>query len=288
MQVEKDPVTGRNTTGHEWDGIKELDNPVPWAAKWALRLTVLFSLGYWVLYPAFPMVSDFTRGALGYNSREVVLAKVEASTAERAEVDADLLAGDLETLAADPEVRAHYEAPASVLYRDNCAMCHGPDLKGQAGFPNLIDDHWLWAGDLEDIESTLQVGINSGHEDEQIAEMLAFGTQGMLEKPDIKAVVEHVLAIAGKEHDADLASAGAAVFEENCSACHSDDGEGGLKNGAPSLIDQAWIYGGDRKSIHRSIWAGRKGVMPAWSGRLSEADIRKLALYVHWQGKDDD
>ncbi|MEM1298913.1 MAG: cytochrome-c oxidase, cbb3-type subunit III [Pseudomonadota bacterium] len=286
MQVEFDEVSGRNTTGHEWDGIKELDTPVPWPTRWALWLTILFAIGYWLLYPAWPVFSDFTRGALGYSSRELVLEKVANAADSQADTLAVLVDGNLEELAGDPEVHAQFEHAAGVLYRDNCAMCHGRDLKGQKGFPNLTDGHWLWSGLPEEIEYTLQVGINSGHEDERAAEMLAFGAQGILEKADVRAVTHHVLAISGQEHDGELASTGATIFEENCAGCHGDDGEGGYEIGAPSLIDEAWIYGGSREAIYRTIWSGRRGVMPFWSGRLTDAEIRKLALYVHWNGQE--
>lgn len=285
MQVEHDEVSGRNTTGHEWDGIKELDTPVPWPARWALRLTIVFAVGYWLLYPAWPGISDFTRGMLGYSSREVVLEKLAEAADAQSGTLAALVNGDIAELADDPAIRAQYEHAGGVLYRDNCAMCHGRNLQGQTGFPKLTDAHWLWSGTPEEIEYTLQVGINSGHEDERTAEMLAFGAQGILEKSDVRAVTHHVLAISGQSHDADLAAAGATVFEENCAACHGDEGEGGYENGAPSLIDDAWIYGSSQGAIYRTIWSGRKGVMPFWSGRLSDADIRKLALYVHWHGE---
>lgn len=283
MPVERDEVSGRNTTGHEWDGIKELDTPVPWASRWALRIAILYSLGYWIFFPAWPYASDFTRGVLGYSSRATVLEKVEKAATQRDAFAADLLDGNLAELADDPAIRAKYEGSAAILARDNCAMCHGRDLGGQTGFPNLRDDHWLWSGDIEEIATTLRFGINSGHDEERSAEMLAFGAQQMLERADIRAVTDYVLSLSGQPHEGELAETGAAAFEENCVACHGDEGEGGLESGAPSLADKAWIYGGDRDAIYRTIWSGRIGVMPAWSDRLSEADIRKLALYVNWQ-----
>ncbi len=283
MEVEYDPVTGRHTTGHEWNGIKELDTPIPAIVKWCYGLTILFSIIWWILYPSWPYVSDFMRGIAGYSSRHVVTTQLQDATAQRAVFDSDLLKGSLVTLAADPDARKKYEASAKILYRDNCAACHGRDLRGQNGFPNLTDPHWLWSGDVEDIATTLRVGINSGHDDERSAEMPAFGRDDVIEKADIDAVIAYVLFISGQNHDATLRTKGEAVFAENCASCHGEKGVGGLGAGAPSLVDQAWIYGKSRAMIHQAIWQGRKGVMPGWTGRLTETEIRKLALYVTWQ-----
>lgn len=282
MAVERDEVSGQNTTGHEWDGIKELDTPIPKPAIWAYGLTSLFAVLYWILFPAWPYVTDFTRGLLDYSSRVTIMESVAAANTERATSTKELESGDLIALAADPDVRARHQDDASILYLDNCAVCHGRGLKGQAGFPNLTDDHWLWSGDVEEIATTLRYGINAGHDEERFSEMPAFGTQQMLERGDIKAVVEYVLSLSEKDHDAELSGIGAPIFEENCSSCHSEGGTGGLEIGAPSLVDDQWIYGGDREKILETIWAGRKGVMPFWTDRLDETDIRKLALYVHW------
>ncbi len=282
MAVERDEVSGQNTTGHEWDGLKELDTPIPRPAVWAYWLTSLFAIVFWILFPAWPYVTDFTRGLLDYSSRATVIASVAEANAARNAADRAIAEGDLYALAADSSIRAVHEDDASILYLDNCAVCHGRDLKGQIGFPNLTDAHWLWSGDVEEIATTLRYGINTGHEEERFAEMPAFGAQQMLERGDIKNLVEYVLAISGREHDADMRVAGAPVFEENCSSCHGEGGEGGYGIGAPSLRDDQWIYGSDRSDIFETIWAGRKGVMPYWGDRLSETEIRKLALYVHW------
>lgn len=284
MAVERDEVSGQNTTGHEWDGIKELDTPIPKPAIWAYGLTSLFAVFYWLLYPAWPYVTDFTRGLLDYSSRATVIASVAEANAARTTADQVLLDGDLATLAKDPAIRAAHEAGASILYLDNCAVCHGRDLKGQAGFPNLTDEHWLWSGEVEEIATTLRYGVNTGHDNERFAEMPAFGALQMLERADIEAVVEYVLSLSGHERDAELSAIGAPIFEENCSSCHGEAGVGGLEIGAPSLVDDQWIYGGDPDAILETIWTGRKGVMPFWVDRLSDIDIRKLALYVHWNG----
>lgn len=286
MRIEHDKISGQDTTGHEWDGLKELNTPVPRVVTWAYRLTILFSVGYWIFFPAWPYITDFTRGLTGYSSRTTVIDKVEIADQELANFDASLLANSIDQLADVPAIRAKYEASTSILFADNCAACHGQNLKGQTGFPNLVDNAWLWSGTPEEIEITLQYGINSGHDEERYAEMSAFGRDGILEQQQINELVAYVQFISGQEHDTTLASNGTELFEGNCSGCHGENGEGGLEIGAPTLTDNIWIYGGDGNTLYDTIWNGRQGVMPSWEGRLTPAEIRKLALYVYWQNHD--
>ena len=287
MRIERDEISGQDTTGHEWDGIKELNTPIPQVVVWAYRLTILFAIGYWIFYPAWPYVTDFTRGLTGYSSRIIVIDKIESADQKLANFNASLLEGSIDERAQDPAIRAKYEASASILFEDNCAACHGQNLKGQKGFPNLVDDAWLWSGTPEEIEITLQYGINTGHDEERYAEMSAFGRDEILEKEQINQLIAYVQSISNQEHDGALAANGAVLFEENCSGCHGEAGEGGLEIGAPILTDNVWIYGGDVNALRESIWNGRKGVMPAWEDRLTPAEIRKLALYVYWQNNDN-
>ena len=288
MKSEIDEPSGQSTTGHEWDGIKELNTPVPKSLMWWLWLSIAVAAILWMLYPAWPSLSGYSQGALGYSSRANVQEAVAEGKAIRAAAFDDVLTGELAELAADPSLQARIAGPAGALYRDNCAACHGRDLKGQSSFPNLTDEHWLWSGDPEEIAITLRYGINASHEDSRYAEMPAFGRQQMLESDEIYQVVEYVLQISGSDHDAGKAKAGAAVFEENCSACHNDGGVGGYENGAPSLVDEAWIYGGTRKALRETLHKGRAGLMPHWQDRLTEAEIKMLALYVYWAGKRDE
>ncbi|GHB42277.1 Cbb3-type cytochrome c oxidase subunit [Pseudovibrio japonicus] len=281
MQIEHDEVSGQKTTGHEWDGIKELDTPVPKWAKWAYIITSLVALGGWILYPAIPLGSDFTRGLFGTTSRANVLEAVKEAEVVREKDEADLIDGDLYDLVDDPTIRAKYESAARVLFTDNCAACHGRDLKGQTGFPNLVDDSWLFGDDLDEIEWTIRYGINANNDDTRYSEMPAFGRDEMLEQADIKNVAEYVLSLSGAEHDATLAKAGSEVFENECSACHGETGEG-VGIGAPNLTDSFWIYGGTRKDILETLENGRAGHMPSWDKRLKDADIKKLVLYLNW------
>lgn len=283
---EKDPVSGTDLTGHEWDGITELDTPVPWAARWALWGSIAIAAGYWVFYPSFPAVTDYAKGVLGYSSRLEVVSSLKGAEAERRQTFAPFQSGDIVSLAEDPSLEARYGVAISKLYEDNCAACHTAELTGQEGFPNLTDTHWLWAGTPEEIEYTIRYGINATHDETRLAQMLAFGADGMLEKPQVNDVVEFVLALSGQDHNAQAAKAGAVVFEENCAACHGDDGGGGYENGAPDLGDDQWIYGGTRGDIYHSVYYGRQGVMPAWEGRLNDAQIRMLTLYLLWSAED--
>ncbi|UWR67534.1 cytochrome-c oxidase, cbb3-type subunit III [Phaeobacter inhibens] len=283
---EKDPVSGTDLTGHEWDGIKELDTPVPWAARWSLWGSIAVAAVFWVFYPSFPTVRDYAKGALGYSSRAEVMASLKEAEADREQAFSPLTSEDIEAMAADSSLEERYGAAISKLYADNCAACHTENLKGQPGFPNLADGHWLWSGSPEEIEYTIRYGINAAHDETRIAQMLAFGADGMIEKPQVKEVTEFVLSLSGQEHDAEAAEAGRAVFEENCAACHGEDGRGGYENGAPNLGDGHWIYGGGREDIYQSIYYGRQGVMPAWEGRLSDMQIRMLTLYLLWNGEN--
>jgi cytochrome c oxidase cbb3-type subunit III len=153
------------------------------------------------------------------------------------------------------------------------------------GYPNLLDDDWLWGGDMEAIHTTITHGIrNTTDADARYSEMPAFGRDELLEGPQIDAVVQHVLAISGQEHDAGLAAEGTAVFAENCASCHGEEGKGNRELGAPNLTDAIWLYGGDADALHYTVWNARYGVMPNWNARLSEADIRSVAVYVHGLG----
>ncbi len=285
MKSELDEASGQHTTGHEWDGVKELNTPVPLAFRVSLWLTIAVAVIMWVLYPSWPGVADYLKGTAGYSSRDRVAEAVADRQALRLQQMPEFAALDIYDLAEDPTLEARYAPAISVLYRDNCAACHGRDLKGQTNFPNLTDDHWLWSGDPGEIEYTLQVGINHTSDDTRWAQMPAFG-DGMLETEDLLSVVEYVLQISGSEHDAARASVGADVFENNCVGCHNDGGIGGYENGAPSLVDDAWIYGGSRSTLRETLQYGRAGVMPGWQGRLTDEEIKKLALYVLWAGQD--
>lgn len=272
---EIDPVTGYDTTGHDWNGIKELNTPFPKIALWALIISVVYSVIAWVLLPAWPIGNDYTRGLLGLDQGEMAIERYQAIASDRSRWMDRFDAPDFAALRDDAEVMIPAMAAANRLYQDNCAACHGTDGGGGPGFPVLHDNHWLWGGDPETIAETLHVGINTTGDDTRFGQMPAFD---WMEREEREALADYVAALPSGQADAE--SEGTVLFEENCSTCHAEGGVGGMENGAPSLTDSAVIYGQDRESVLETLLHGRQGVMPAWSGRLSEAEINMLSLYV--------
>ncbi len=280
----KDDVSGVDTTGHEWDGIEELNNPLPRWWLWTFLATIVWSIGYWVVMPAWPLVADHTRGLLGYSQRAVVadsLAKAKASQSGYAKRLAALPAGENP---ADPDLQSFALGGGRSAYAVNCSQCHGSGAAGAKGYPNLNDDDWLWGGKLADIEQTLRVGIRSAHADTRMNDMPAFGRDGLLTPPQIADVADYVLSLPHSGAASPQAARGQALFSENCAACHGETGRGNRELGAPNLADGLWLYGGDKASIIASISESRRGVMPSWEGRLDDVTIRQLAIYVHSLG----
>lgn len=276
--AEIDPVTGYETTGHDWNGIRELNTPFPRIVIWALALAFLYSVVAWVLLPAWPIGRDFTRGVLGLDQQRAAMQGFEQLQRARNDWMARFETTDLDALAADPALMARAMPAARRLFEDNCAACHGVRGTGGPGFPSLADGDWLWGGSPEAIAETMRAGINSGHPDSRISQMPAFGRDGMLPREAVQTVADYVLAL--RSGTADPHSAGAQVFAENCVACHGEGGRGGVGIGAPSLTGGHWIYGGDRGTVLATIHGGRQGVMPSWAGRLTTAQINLLAVFV--------
>lgn len=280
MELERDPVTGRLTTGHEWNGIKELDTPVPRVVLFFLTVTALFSLVYWVFMPAFPLWSTYTKGLLGIDQRDVVTRQVQEAAAGRAWADriASMSFADIQK---DEELMRIVRASGRTLFGDNCAVCHGVNGTGSNGYPNLTARAWLWGGTPEQIAETLRVGINSGHGKTQVSEMLGFGRNGVLNWEQVNDVAAFVLSLSGQDAGrAGNAEAGRKIYADNCASCHGASGKGDPKVGAPDLTDRNWIYGGDLQSVVTSISGGRQGHMPHWEQRLSAVERKILALYV--------
>lgn len=284
---ERDPYTGHMTTGHEWNGIKELNTPVPRSVWYFLGAAFVFSLVYWLLMPAWPVGVTFTRGLLGIDERKALQERLAEASEMRLlwnEKIAASPASELAGLAADREIMSKVRGAGQTLFLDNCSVCHGTDAAGGKGFPSLVDQSWLWGGDGEAIMETLRVGINAGHEDTRLAQMPALGRDETLDRQMTSAVISYVRSLSNargdKEESGAVVSAGKAVFEENCAACHGDDARGNPEIGAPNLTDPFWIYGGGRQAMFDTIWHGRQGVMPAWEGRLSDVERKILTLYV--------
>jgi cytochrome c oxidase cbb3-type subunit III len=280
---ERDPKTGYLTTGHEWNGIKELNTPVPRAVYFFLIATTLFAIGYWILMPAWPIGSTYTKGLLGRDQRTTVTESLKQAALDRSVWTAQIEAKSYSEIQGDPRLMEVVRETGRTLFGDNCAACHGRDATGSKGFPNLTVQSWLWGGAPETIAETIRVGINSAHSESRTSQMLAFGRDGVLPRGDIENVVAYVQSLsnpAGIDAPADQVAAGRAVFAANCVACHGEAGQGNTELGAPNLTDQVWIYGGDRQSIYTTVWGGRQGHMPTWEVRLPGLDRKILALYL--------
>jgi len=284
-QNDIDHVSGKTTTGHDWDGIKELNTPLPrW---WVLTFyaSIIWAVGYWILYPAWPLLSSYSTGMLHYSSRADVAVELANLEKKRGEKMLALGAASLADIEKDPALLALVRARGKTVFGDNCAPCHGSGAVGAKGYPNLNDDDWLWGGSLDQIMQTIQYGIRSGHPKTHDSAMLAFGKEGILKPEQIVTVANYVRSLSGlptaQGYDA---AAGAKIFAQNCTSCHGDTGKGNQELGAPNLTDKIWLYGSDETSLVETITNGRAGVMPAWVGRLDSATIKAMAVYVHSLG----
>jgi cytochrome c oxidase cbb3-type subunit III len=282
-QPDRDGFTGYLTTGHEWNGITELNTPVPRLVYFFLALAFLFSLGYWVLMPAWPLGVTYTKGLLGIDQRNIVAASLKDAAADRDVWTKKIQSESYAAIQSDAQLMTIVRETGHALFGNNCAACHGLDARGGPGFPNLTTSSWLWGSKPEDIFNTIRVGINSAHPDTHVSQMPAFGRDGMLPRPDILKVIAYVYSLShpdAKELDPKTVDAGKAIFTANCVACHGEDAKGNPELGAPNLTDRFWIYGGDLESINTTVWGGRQGHMPTWEGRLSELDRKILTLYL--------
>lgn len=280
---ERDPHSGHMTTGHDWDGIKELNTPVPRAVWFFLSLAALFSVGYWILMPAWPLGRTYTKGLLGIDQKTQVAKHLDVSATQKLNWASRIATLDVPQIRADAALMAVVREDGHRLFGDNCAACHGIKATGGNGFPNLVDADWLWGGDPQTVAHTIEVGINSGVEGSRVNQMLAFGRDGILDNDAILAVTAYVQSLSvpsSAKGQAAQVNAGRAIFAANCEVCHGPTGRGNQAIGVPNLTDSHWIYGGDTQSIYTSIYGGRQGVMPAWGQRLSAGDRKILTAYV--------
>jgi len=276
---QRDPVSGQLTTGHDWNGITELNNPVPKFVIAFIAVTHLYALIAWILLPTWPLGQTYTRGVLGIDQRREVTADIEKANDKRADWTVLITTRSFDTIQADPALMKKAMETAAPLFGQNCQVCHGEKGVGSRGFPRLSDDIWVWGASVEAIAETIRVGINSTHPDTRIAQMPAFGRDEMLNRTQIATLTDYLQTLSGGVIKED-SSEGAVLFQENCAACHAEDARGVEDTGAPNLTDSDWLYGGDAESIRRTLYDGREGVMPAWANRLNEAQIKMLAMYV--------
>lgn len=283
--IEKDDVSGTATTGHSWDGIKELNTPLP---KWWLYTfygCVIWALGYTVLYPAWPLPGGATPGLLGWTSRGQLEQQMEAAAAAQKDTVDKIAAMNVDEILKDPALLAYAQAAGAAAFKVNCVQCHGSGAAGGAGYPNLNDDDWLWGGTPEALYTTLKHGIRYTDDPEtRDSQMPAFGIDGILTPEQIDQVANYVVTLSGETADQGKAEAGKQVYAENCASCHGEDGKGLRDFGAPNLTDKIWLYGGSIDEVKAQIVKPRMGVMPGWTKRLDDAEIKELAIYVHSLG----
>ncbi len=281
-----DEPTGVETVGHEWDGIEELNNPLPRWWLWTLYLTIFWSVAYVIAYPAWPLIEKGTQGVLGWSSRGQLAEDLAAESERRSPILEAIAATPLERLPEDSALMTQAVAGGAAAFRVHCVQCHGANAAGFEGFPNLTDDEWLWGGDLPAIEYTLANGIrHPGNSETRTSLMPAFGATGILDAGQIGQVTDHVMSLTGR---GPASAAGAELYAANCAVCHGADGGGLRQFGTPSLNDAVWLYGSSRAQIRQQIFEPRHGVMPAWEDRLDPATIRMLAAYVHSLGGGED
>jgi cytochrome c oxidase cbb3-type subunit 3 len=275
-----DEPTGTTFVGHEWDGIEELNTPLPRWWLWTFYFTIVWGIIYTVLYPAWPMIQSATAGTLGWTSRGQLAAEMKAADAKRAPLINALAAVSVEQIVADQKLYQGAVAGGAAAFKVHCVQCHGSGATGSKGYPNLNDDDWLWGGDINAIHYTLTHGIrNPDHPETRMSQMPQF--DAMFKPSELNAVVQHVQSLSGK---AKPNAAGAALFATNCVSCHGTDGKGLREFGAPNLTDNIWLYGGDAATIKQTIRYSRQGVMPRWNDKLDAATIKMLAAYVHSLG----
>jgi len=281
-QQELDHLSGQTTTGHEWDGLKELNTPLP---KWWLYVfyaCIVWSIAYYVFYPSWPLVSDYTKGLWGATMRSDAIASYEGGVKARLANAAGLADAPLEKIKSTPALLEFAMANGKAAFGDNCAPCHGSGATGGPGYPSLQDDDWLWGGKLADIYQTIQFGIRSGHTKTRDSMMPNFGKDGTLKKEEIAAVADYVVSLSDPSVKA--TDAGKKLFADNCAACHGEDAKGNLELGAPNLADKIWLYGAGKDKVVAQVTEAKHGVMPAWEGRLDPITIKSLAVYVHSLG----
>jgi len=283
MSKKQDDDLDYETTGHEWDGIKEYNKPLPRWWLWTFYATIVWAVLYTIAYPAWPGIKAATPGLLGYSTRAEVADEITRFEDANSDINMQLASVELTEISQDPDLNQYAQNAGGAVFRTWCAQCHGSGAAGAKGYPNLLDDDWLWGGDIEAIHHTIAHGIRNEEDmDARWSQMPAYGE--LFEEQEIAQVVNYVMSLSGEPQDASMADAGETLFMDNCAACHMEDGTGDRWQGAPNLTDVIWLYGGDYDTLVETVTYSRFGVMPPWTERLSEAEIRAVATYVHALG----
>ncbi|MBD8554719.1 cytochrome-c oxidase, cbb3-type subunit III [Rhizobium sp. CFBP 8762] len=278
-----DDISGVTTTGHEWDGIRELNNPMPRWWVWTLYATIVWAIGYCIAYPSIPLIRDSTKGLLGYSTRGELKTEQNAATQAQTAMADRIASASLQDILANPELSQFAIAAGSSAFKVNCAQCHGSGAAGSPGFPNLNDNDWVWGGSVDDIFQTVAHGIRHPGDDEtRFSEMPSFA-EG-LQPLEIRQTAAYVVSLTGTPRDPAMAEPGKALFEANCAACHGENATGNRELGAPNLADAIWLKGEGEDAVAAQIRTPRHGVMPAWLPRLGETTVKELAVFVHSLG----
>jgi cytochrome c oxidase cbb3-type subunit III len=283
-KIEKDVVTGQETTAHEWDGLRERNTPLPKWWIYTFYATVVWAVVWCILYPSVPWVNGYFHGVLGYSQRASVNADVRAVVAQRAATMDRIAALSFADIRKDPQLMAAANTAGRIAFANNCQPCHAAGGGGQPGYPALAAGAWIWGGTLDAIQQTIAHGIRSGDPDAREAQMPRFGADGILKPAEIQQVADYVMTLFGHADAGKDVTAGQKIFAENCAICHGDAGQGDREKGAPRLASQVHLYGNDRATVVAQITTPRMGMMPAWNTRLDPATIKALALYVHSLG----
>lgn len=283
-KIEKDSVTGHLTTGHDWDGLQELNRPLPKWWLYVLWATVVFAVVWCVLYPSVPGITGYFHGVLGYSQRTSVDQAVAEVAAQRAGSMQRIKALSFAEIRKDPQLLAVAETAGRITFANNCQPCHGGGGGGNPGYPALAAGNWLWGGSLDAIQLTVTHGIRSSDPDTRQSQMLRFGVDSILKPAEIQQVADYVMTLFGTPvAGADIAP-GKKLFADNCAACHGDAGQGNRDMGAPRLASRIHLHGDDRAAVVAQITNPKMGVMPNWNARLDEATIKSVVLYVHALG----
>lgn len=280
-----DEATNTEKVGHEWDGIEELNTPLPRWWLWTFYATIVWGIGYTFVYPAWPLVSSATAGVLQWSSRGQLESELAADARKRAPLLRAIGDTPIDQLPTNPQLMQAAVEGGRASFRVNCVQCHGTGAAGGKGYPNLNDDDWLWGGDLKSIEYSIAHGIrNPGHAQTRVSQMPAFGRDGLLQPADIADVVAHVRTISGQQPASAASQRGSTVYANSCAACHGPAGKGNRDLGAPDLTDAIWLYGGDEETLTQTVSNARYGVMPRWGGKLDPTQVKMLAAYVYSLG----
>ncbi len=276
----RDKINSVKTTGHIWDGIEELNNPLPRWWLWTFYLTIAWGIGYTIAYPAWPLINGSTKGLLEYSTRRELGENIADHESKNSDLVAELNATDISDININDNLHRYANARGASVFRAQCSQCHGSGAAGNKGYPNLLDDDWLWGGTLKQIKYSINHGIrNESDFDARYSEMPEFDE--LLDEKEIKSVVEYVISLSTDEYDKTFADLGNSIFFDNCVSCHGVNGSGNREQGAPNLSDAIWLYGNSREAIEYTVRNSRFGVMPAWGQRLSEEDLRAVSVYVH-------